>query len=212
MTLFFFLKVCEQSKLPKNVLDCGAGGKMPPLYVFRRCGFETCGIDASEEEIRKARIFCEHRGIDLNIEKGDMRDLPFGDLSFSFAYSHNTIFHMPKREIAASMKEMKRVLKRDGILYVNFLSVDDNEFGRGRKVGEGEFIQDECGGETLHSYFENDEPNQYFDGFDILVRQKRANEIKPFAPAGRKKAAVFLDYIAQKKHSEVSGSSINWTD
>jgi hypothetical protein len=38
------------------------------------------------------------------------------------------------------MKEMKRVLRKGGILYVNFLSVDDSEFGKGRKVRDGEFI------------------------------------------------------------------------
>ena len=200
MTLFFFLKVCEQSKLPKNVLDCGAGGEIPPLYIFRMCGFETYGIDISDEQIRRARIFCEHKGIHLNIEKGDMRDLPFGDLSFSFAYSHNTIFHMPKREITGSMKEMKRVLKRDGILYVNFLSVDDTEFGRGRQVGIGEFIQEERGARTLHSYFGDDEPDQLFEGLEILVKQKRANEVGPLAPIARERTvSVFLDYIAQKK-------------
>jgi hypothetical protein len=139
----------------------------------------------------------------LNIERGDMRNLVFEDLSFSFAYSHNTIFHMPKKEITAAMKEMKRVLKRERILYVNFLSVDDSEFGRGTQVGDGEFVQDEHGGKTLHTYFGDDEPDQYFDGFKILVKQKRANEVSPFATAtGDKKAAVFPDYIAQKKHSE----------
>jgi ubiquinone/menaquinone biosynthesis C-methylase UbiE len=202
MTLFLFLKFCEQSKLQKNVLDCGAAGELPPLYIFRMCGYETHGIDVSEEQIKKARIFCEHKGIDLNIERGDMRDLVFEDFSFSFAYSHDTIFHMPKQEITAAMKEMKRVLKNEGILYVNFLSIDDSEFGSGRQVGDGEFIQYEHDGKTLHSYFEDDEPDQYFDGFEILVKQKRASEVSPFATAmGDKKVAVFLDYIAQKKYS-----------
>jgi ubiquinone/menaquinone biosynthesis C-methylase UbiE len=200
MTLFLFLKFCEQSKLQKNVLDCGAGGEMPPLYVFRMCGYKTHGIDVCEEQIRKARIFCRHKGIDLGIERGDMRDLVFEDFSFSFAYSHNTIFHMPKKEIATAMKEMKRVLKRDGILYVNFLSIDDSEFGRGKQVGQREFIQEEHGEKALHSYFEDDEPNGYFDGFEILVKQKRANEVSPLATVtGEKKVSVFLDYIAQKR-------------
>jgi len=104
---------------------------------------------------------------------------------------------MPKNEIAVAMKEMERVLKMEGMLYVNFLSVDDSEFGRGRQVGDGEFVQDEEGGKTLHSYFADHEPDQYFDGFEILVKQKRTSEVNPFATAtGDKQVSVLLDYIA----------------
>jgi hypothetical protein len=90
-----------------------------------------------------------------------------------------------------------------GILYANFLYVDDSEFGGGRQVGDREFVQDENGASTSHGYSEDDEPNQYISDFEILLKRKRAIEIGPFATATTEnKAAVFLDYIAQKKHSE----------
>jgi len=41
-----FLELCNASVLEKNVLDCGAGGKCPPLTLFRDQGYETRSISA----------------------------------------------------------------------------------------------------------------------------------------------------------------------
>jgi ubiquinone/menaquinone biosynthesis C-methylase UbiE len=198
MTLFRYLRLCENSKLKKKILDCGAGGRTPPLYIFHLLGYETHGIDISEEQIKKAKVFCEQKGIDLGIEKGDMRDLHFEDSSFSFAYSYNTIFHMAKAEIALAMKEMKRILRRNGLLYVNFTSTDDSRFSEGKKPGDGEFDHGEHGEIELHSYFRDDEPDRFFVGLQILVKQKRILETSA-ALAGKKIVTAYLDYVAQKK-------------
>jgi len=198
MTLLLFLRFCEDSKLERKILDCGAGGRMPPLYIFHMFGYKTQGVDISEEQIRKARAFCEEKGVDLGIKKGDMRHLPFEDSSFGFTYSHDTICHMTKKEIAIAMGEMKRVLKKDGLLYVNFFSTEDSRFGEGEKVGDGEFVHDEHGGKELHSYFKDDEPDRFFVGLEILAKQKRVLETSA-TESEKKKVRAYLDYIARKK-------------
>lgn len=196
MTLFAFLMCCGRSRLKKEILDCGAGGEYPPLHVFHALGYQTHGIDISEERVRKARVFCEKKGIDCGIQRGDMRHLSFDDSSISFVYSFDTIFHMPKREISIAMKEMKRVLKKNGLLYVNFLSTDDSKFGEGQQVGAGEFLQSEFGEKSLHSYYEDDEPDRYFNDLDVLVKEKR---VMRFVVEGKERVAVTLDYIARKR-------------
>ena len=57
--LYTFLKYCENSKLKKEILDCGAGGKNPPLYIFHLFGYKTHGVDISEEQVRKAQPIIE---------------------------------------------------------------------------------------------------------------------------------------------------------
>ena len=44
---------------------------------------------------------------------------------FGAVYSYNSIFHMTKKDIAVALKEMKRVLKPQGLMFVNFLTTDD---------------------------------------------------------------------------------------
>jgi hypothetical protein len=38
----------------QKVLDCAAGGRVPPLGLFHENGFDTWGIDLSEEALDRA--------------------------------------------------------------------------------------------------------------------------------------------------------------
>lgn len=78
----------------KNILDCGAGGDYPPLAIFSEFGYKTYGIEISDSQIEKAKVFEEQVGLELNISKGDIRELPFEDESISYIYSYNSIFYM----------------------------------------------------------------------------------------------------------------------
>lgn len=206
MTLFLFLRLCERSKLEKEILDCGAGGEKPPLYIFHLFGYKTHGIDISEEQVKKASAFCEKKGIDLGIRKGDMRNLPFEDRSISFVYSYDTIFHMPKKEVSVAMEEMKRVLRKEGLLFVNFVSTEHSGYGKGQEVGAGEFIQNGRYGKVFISYYEEDEPDQYFNGLEILCKEKRIREFTRrgaralgFNVDVKKHVYASLNYVTKKK-------------
>jgi ubiquinone/menaquinone biosynthesis C-methylase UbiE len=56
----------------------------------------------------------------LNIFLGDMRNIPFASESFSFVFSFNAIFFMTKADVAIARHEIERVLKPNGLCYVNF--------------------------------------------------------------------------------------------
>ncbi len=170
--VYRFLWFCEKSELEKKVLDCGAGGILPPLTLFNQRGYETHGIDISETQVQKAKDFCIELGFDLNIIKGDMRKLPYESESFSFVYSYNTILHLTKNDIKLALTEITRVLKQSGLIYVNFLSIDDDLFGEGQEIGKGEYLQKEGNGEVVHTFFENDELKEYLGNFDILLLEK----------------------------------------
>ena len=125
--LYEFLRECNASPLPKVVLDCGAGGSQPPLSMFYQLGFQTYGIDIAERPLLDAQRYCQDNDINLGIICGDMRKIPFSSETFSFVYSFNAIDFMTKPDIALSMQEITRVLMPDGLCYVNFISVDDEE-------------------------------------------------------------------------------------
>ncbi|TFG07960.1 class I SAM-dependent methyltransferase [Candidatus Thorarchaeota archaeon] len=169
--LYYIRHLTGGRNVEKSVLDCGAGGPRPPLAVFHFYGFKTYGIEVSMEMIAEADSFCKRNGINLNIKQGDMRQLPFGDESFGYVYSQNSIFHLTKADTTRAMSEMKRVLKTEGLLYVNFLSTDDQGFGEGEAVGPGEWRSMEHGEPTVHSYYEPSEPDKYFEDMDILVKE-----------------------------------------
>jgi SAM-dependent methyltransferase len=188
--LYEFLRQCNASSLPKEVLDCGAGGDQPPLSLFHQCGYKTFGIEIAEAALAEAMKFSAETGIELNIFQGNMRWLPFVSLSFSFVYSYNAIFFNSKIDIANIMLEIERVLRRGGLCFVNFLSVDDPD----RKI----FC--DSARQRFHldgfSYHEDTEADIYFANFDILRKEKRFVE-KLYH--GDRIKQVTVEYIALKR-------------
>ncbi|MFW9917089.1 MAG: class I SAM-dependent methyltransferase [Candidatus Thorarchaeota archaeon] len=176
--LYAFLKVCNASPLEKEVLDCGAGGRTPPLALFYEYGYKTHGIDISDRSLAEAQRFCQEQKMQLNIVQGDMRRIPFEDASLSFVYSINTIEHHSKADIAIAMKEIERVLKPDGLCYVNFGSIDRPMPNIGQEIHKGEWlwVRDD-GTEVYHSYYEDNEADSYFAHFEIIRKEKRIIDI-----------------------------------
>ena len=192
----FFIDVFTKN-MEKKILDCGAGGATPPLSLFYEHGFETHGIDISIEQIKLAEEFAQKKGQKLNIIKGDMRSLPYEDESFSYVLSYNTIFHLSKNDMKKAIKEMRRVLKKGGLLFVNFMSVDDKYFGEGKEIRKGEFVlTDENGEERFRSFLENSEINEYFEGFKLLLHENRHIRLPTL---WKNYEASYIDCIVQKK-------------
>ena len=115
--IYTFLSYCNDSPMDKEVLDCGAGGSSPPLALFFEHGYKTHGLDISERQMEKTRQFCVDHGLELDMARGDMRDLPFGSESMSFVYSYASICHMTKSDIGVAMQEITRVLKQGTVLH-----------------------------------------------------------------------------------------------
>jgi len=189
--LYEFVRRCDLAGLEKTVLDCGAGGSDPPLALFYQHGYRTCGIDIQEEAVAQARRFCIEREMQLNMVLGDMRHIPFAAASFSFVYSFNAIFFMTKADIAIALREMERVLRPAGLLYVNFKSSDDSERSPFCATAYARRLL----GSESWALHDNDEADAYFDRFVILRKTKTAEEKLVHE---KRLKQVHLEYIAQK--------------
>ena len=191
--LYEFLRRCNLSSLPKEVLDCGAGGSNPPLSLFYQSGYRTYGIEIAQEALMSAQQFCTENQMALNIIGGDMRRIPFPKEKFSFVYSYNAIDFMTKPDIAISMKEITRVLKPGGLCYVNFLSVDDAESWEPfcKTADANDLLKSEG-----FAHFEDDEADVFFEAYEIVRKEKRFVD-KLWQDRRLKQADV--EYIARKK-------------
>ncbi len=191
--LYEFLRQCNASSLSKKVLDCGAGGSQPPLSLFYQYGYQTFGIEIAEPALDEAQRFCAETTMPLGIIRGDMRCIPFLDQAFSFIYSFNAIDFMTKPDIAIAMREITRVLKPDGLCYVNFLSVDDDETWEPFcKTGPAvDLLKSE-----QFAHFEDHEADIYFESYGLLRKEKRIQD-KRWKGELRRRAEI--EYIARKK-------------
>ncbi len=193
--LYRFLAYCNmEATESRRILDCGAGGNMPPLSLFYSYGYETVGIDLRPEQVEKAIEFGVQRGQHLNIVQGDMCKLEYDDCTFDYVYSYNTVFHMKKKDVGVAISEMRRILKPGGLMFINVLSVDDFGCGEGDDLGENQYGQIEEG-PVIHSYFEYDEAEEYLMDLEFVMKERRIFE-RIFE--NRRIKQGYIDYILRK--------------
>lgn len=197
--LFTFLQYCNGTDMERSILDCGAGGNLPPLGIFSDNGYKTRGIDISNKAIEASKCHESQHNFDLNIQEGDMRQLPFDDASFGFAYSYNTIFHMTKVDIEKSICEMKRVTKKDGLIFINFVSTGDERCGLGQRVGDHEYLEMEHGAQVIHSYFSENEAEKIFEKLNLKRIYKESRKRIGPTPDGGFITLGYIDYIVEKQ-------------
>ncbi len=84
-----------------------------------------------------------------------------------------------------------------GICFINFLSVNDCEYGQGEKKvgGEGEFLQCEGDQKVIHTYYDIEEAETHFKDMKILSKENRILE-RIYEDEIIKQG--FIDYIVQK--------------
>ena len=167
----------------KKILDCGAGGPVPPLALFQQHGLECWGIDTSKEQLEKAQQFCEKKDIELDLREGDMRQIPFEDGFFDYVYEHYSMCHLSKVDTAQAVSEMHRVLKTGGYCFLGFIS--NETWPRslfGEEEGPGEYWGEEGGKKrTLHSLFTDQETDELVSAWEVVQKQKGVQYLRETA-------------------------------
>jgi ubiquinone/menaquinone biosynthesis C-methylase UbiE len=171
---FAYLQRTNEIHAGENtILDCGAGGAVPPLGLFYEYGFTTAGIDISDEQIALAHAFETSQNMHLNIQKGDMQAIPFPDDHFDFIFELYSMVHLPKKGIRKTLSEMHRVLKPNGVCFISFMSADCWPMD-GKERDPGEFHGMEQGQQVVHSIFSDAEALQYCADWQVLNMIKQS--------------------------------------
>lgn len=105
----------------KSVLDVGAGtGKL--VKFLKKNGFEAIGVDSAKIAVHK-----------YGMKLGKADNLPFENQSFDVVIAISLIEHLTKNETSKFLKEVHRVLKIPGIIFLvtpNFASPSRIIFGK----------------------------------------------------------------------------------
>ncbi len=193
-----FLSYISESDVKGPILDCGSGGPNPKQALFVRLGFDVMGIEFSEKRFQQAQEYAKQNKLELSMQLADMREIPFESDHFGHVYSYNTIFHMNKLDIKKAVDEMIRVLKPGGFCFVNFLSVDSGFYGEGEEVNPGECIQIEGDKKIMHTFFTDEESDNFFDNLDIEIIFKEKRILHKKFEDGHVMDDSYIDYIVQK--------------
>ena len=157
----------------KRILDCGAGGPVPPLALFAEQEMACFGIDTSERQLEHARAFVERTGLAIDLRHADMRGLPFADAAFDYVYEHYSMCHLNAADTAQAIGEMRRVLKPGGLAFFGVISDESwplSVYGVERNPGEYWMI--EGGEERRHCLFSDEASDALVAHWELLAKEK----------------------------------------
>lgn len=148
----------------RSILDCGAGGPVPPVAIFAEQGMEAHGIEIDKRQLEHAREFARTHDLNLDLKLGDMRSWPYDDERFDYVYEHYSICHLTADETKATLDEFRRVLKPGGKALFGVISKDS--------WPQSIFGQRADGTSVHHGMFSDAEANQLVEDWEILLREK----------------------------------------
>lgn len=100
----------------KRVLDAACGAGYGSAFLARDADF-VAGIDISKESIAYAKE--KYTGANTEFQTGSIDNLPYDDASFDVVVSFETLEHVSENMQKDFMREIKRVLTKDGILVMS---------------------------------------------------------------------------------------------
>lgn len=146
-------------------LDLGCGIGRHVIYLDYM-GFDAYGMDLSEEAISFAAIWCKHLGKLHLMDRfciGDISDMPYENEFFDFVISHGVLDSMPFELAKKAVIEVNRVVKKDGLFYLDLVSGDDFKHSREFRGEEIVAAKHEQG--TIQSYFNWEKVKELLDGY-----------------------------------------------
>jgi len=148
-------RLAERVKDAGLVCDMGCGPGHIARYLRER-GVTVCGIDLSAEMLQQARAL----NPDIEFRQGNMLSLDIEDEAFAGMTAFYSLIHIPRDEVSKALTELKRVLRRGGLLLLSF------------HIGDETKHVEELWGEKVDfdvAFFQPDEMRNYLlaAGFEI---------------------------------------------
>ncbi len=102
----------------KKILDLGCGSGRHLIYLAKN-NFDVYGIDIAKSGIKIAKNWLKDENLKAQLKIGDIyQKLPYPDNFFDAIISIQTLHHARVEKIRKLMKEIERILKPKGLIFV----------------------------------------------------------------------------------------------
>ena len=102
----------------KRILDLGCGSGRHMVYLVKH-GFEVYGIDIAPKGLQITKNWLKKEKLRANLKIGNVyKKLPYKNNSFDALISTQTLHHNRIGNIRKSIKEIERILKPKGLIFI----------------------------------------------------------------------------------------------
>ncbi len=167
-----YLSESWKSKGFNKFLDLGCGLGRHSIY-FAQKGFEVNSVDLSDYGINHVKEWAEKENLNIKADLCDMINLPFDDDTFDCIMAYNVIYHTDTEGFIKSLKEIKRVLKSKGELFITLISKNTWSYQRAdqyKRIDNNTILRNEHDTEldVPHFYVDIEDIKKYFADFDFV--------------------------------------------
>lgn len=124
----------------KNILELGCGNGRDSLY-FLGLGLNVVAIDSSDGVIAQLKEKYEENNIYFICDDFVSSSAIFSG-QYDYVYSRFTLHAITEEQETEVLHNVYKVLKKNGLFFIEVRSVNDELYGQGEKVGENSYIFD----------------------------------------------------------------------
>lgn len=178
----FALYIKDYLKKGQSLIEMGCGNGRDSLYFSNELGLNVTAVDQASDEIDYLHSNYANRNIVFVSEDFSKLNI---DKKFDKVYSRFTLHSIDKSAELRVLKWAFKHINQNGHLFIEVRSVNDDLFGKGKKIAENSFVTDhyrrfvnkeklveeilKLGFEVIHQV-ENRELAVYKDENPVIIR------------------------------------------
>lgn len=176
-----------KEKKAKTILDLGSGQGFDSAFFVDE-GFEVTAADVAPSNIEHLEeLVPAESKARLHTAVADFSEpLPFHGQEFDAVYAHLSLHYFNDAVTTRIFKEIRNLLKKDGLLFVACKSPNDPLYGKGEKIGPDTFQADH-----IRHFFSEEYMREKLAEFRNIA-------IKEYTAEYNQKQSAILQAIAQK--------------
>ncbi len=165
----------------KRVLELGVGTGKTLRALIRKSPKEIIAVDFSAKAVRESKPLESYK---VKVLQADITSLPFEDKEFDVIVCNYVLNNMLEKDRKKAVKEMKRLLAKNGKIYFEDFAVGDLRQEDGKKVEKNTFVKEN---RLICHFFDQEDIKKLFKGFKVKIKTE---SFKPFRAMGKMRELI----------------------